>query len=143
MPQPQDICTILAGDNESIHRIQIGSLIGRGDLGVSLKTNMVVARHMAILAMTGGGKTVASRRIIRELLDANYPLVILDPHGDYLGFWEKRQALFAKREPVCRMGKRFSLPSNNIVCVGSSNPSPGHESAIDQSPAHAYLGDRR
>jgi uncharacterized protein len=98
MPQPQDICTILAGDNESIHRIQIGSLIGRGDLGVSLKTNMVVARHMAILAMTGGGKTVASRRIIRELLDANYPLVILDPHGDYLGFWEKRQALFAKNE---------------------------------------------
>jgi uncharacterized protein len=67
MPQPQDICTILAGDNESIHRIQIGSLIGRGDLGVSLKTNMVVARHMAILAMTGGGKTVASRRRIREL----------------------------------------------------------------------------
>jgi hypothetical protein len=24
--------------------------------------------------------------------------VILDPHGDYLGFWEKRRALFAKNE---------------------------------------------
>ena len=56
---------------------------------MGLKTNIVVARHMAILAMTGGGKTVASRRIIRELLESNYPLVILDPHGDYLGFWEK------------------------------------------------------
>jgi DNA helicase HerA-like ATPase len=50
---------------------------------------------MAILAMTGGGKTVASRRILRELLNIEYPLVVLDPHGDYLGFWEKRN-LFPK-----------------------------------------------
>jgi DNA helicase HerA-like ATPase len=40
--------------------------------------------------MTGGGKTVAARRIIRELIDLKYPLVIFDPHGDYLGFFEKR-----------------------------------------------------
>ncbi len=45
---------------------------------------------MAILAMTGGGKTVAARRVIRELLEARYPLVILDPHGDYLGFWANK-----------------------------------------------------
>jgi DNA helicase HerA-like ATPase len=90
LPQPADIRTILTGDNHDTHRIQIGSLIGRSDVDVSLKTNMVVARHMAVLAMTGGGKTVATRRILRELLNAKYPLVILDPHGDYLGFWEKR-----------------------------------------------------
>jgi uncharacterized protein len=67
---------------------------------------MVVARHMAILAMTGGGKTVAARRIIRELLDINYPMVILDPHGDYLGFWEKREAL---------KGKNIKLYYPNLV----------------------------
>ncbi len=43
--------------------------------------------------MTGGGKTVAARRIIRELIDLKYPLVIFDPHGDYLGFFEKRSLL--------------------------------------------------
>ena len=96
MPQPDAIRTILTGDSQDTHRIQIGTLIGRSDVKVSLKTNMVVARHMAILAMTGGGKTVASRRIIKELLDANYPLVILDPHGDYLGFWERRSDVFPK-----------------------------------------------
>lgn len=32
--------------------------------------------------MTGGGKTVAARRIIRELIELSYPLVIFDPHGD-------------------------------------------------------------
>jgi uncharacterized protein len=100
MPQPDAIRTILTGDNQETHRIHIGSLIGRGDVKVSLKTNMVVARHMAILAMTGGGKTVASRRVIKELLDANYPLVILDPHGDYLGLWEKRETIFPKNR-IC------------------------------------------
>ena len=90
MPRPEDIKRILIGDDERIHRLEIGTLIGRRDVSVALKTNMIVARHMAILAMTGGGKTVAARRIIREMLNQQYPLVILDPHGDYLGLWEKR-----------------------------------------------------
>lgn len=48
---------------------------------------------MAILAMTGGGKTVAARRMIRELIGHGYPLLILDPHGDYLGLWKCRELL--------------------------------------------------
>lgn len=97
MPAPEDIRKILVGDDEGVHRLDIGTLIGRKDVGVALKTNVVVARHMAILAMTGGGKTVAARRIIREMLDQRYPLVILDPHGDYLGLWMKRD-LFPERK---------------------------------------------
>ena len=97
MPKPADIRRILIGDDERVHRLEIGTLIGRQDVSVALKTNIIVARHMAILAMTGGGKTVAARRIIRELLDQNYPLVILDPHGDYLGLWEKRVLFRDKR----------------------------------------------
>lgn len=90
LPPEAAVKTILTGDEAQVARLRLGTLIGRRTIEVSLKTNVVVARHMAILAMTGGGKTVAARRIIRELLDARYPLVILDPHGDYLGFWEKR-----------------------------------------------------
>jgi hypothetical protein len=41
----------------------------------------------------GGGKTVAARRIHRELIEIGYPLLILDPHGDYLGLWEKSELL--------------------------------------------------
>ena len=91
VPPPEAVRTILTGDDTTTHRLRIGTLIGRGDVPVSIKTNVVVARHMAILAMTGGGKTVASRRVIRELIDAGYPIVVLDPHGDYLGIWENRE----------------------------------------------------
>lgn len=90
LPPEGAVKAILIGDEGDVSRIRIGGLIGRRSIDVALKTNAVVARHMAILAMTGGGKTVAARRIIRELLAERYPLVILDPHGDYLGFWEKR-----------------------------------------------------
>lgn len=89
LPPSNTVQTILTGD-ERTHRLHIGTLIGRKDVSIDVKTNAIVARHMAILAMTGGGKTVAARRIVRELLDAKYPLVILDPHGDYLGLWVRR-----------------------------------------------------
>ena len=89
LPPPDVVRRILTGD-EDVHRLKLGHLVGRSDVEVRIKTNPVVARHMAILAMTGGGKTVAARRVIRELLAARYPLVILDPHGDYLGFWSRR-----------------------------------------------------
>lgn len=90
LPPAEAVRRILTGDEE-VHRLKLGYLVGRRDVEVHIKTNAIVARHMAILAMTGGGKTVASRRVIRELLAARYPLVILDPHGDYLGFWAKRE----------------------------------------------------
>jgi len=94
LPPADAVKRILTGDEE-VHRLKLGWLVGRRDVDVEIKTNPIVARHMAILAMTGGGKTVAARRVIRELLDAKYPMVILDPHGDYLGFWAKRE-LFPK-----------------------------------------------
>ena len=91
LPPPEAVKTILTGDDADTHRLRIGTLIGRGDVPVSIKTNVLVARHMAILAMTGGGKTVAARRVLRELIEARYPILVLDPHGDYLGIWENRK----------------------------------------------------
>lgn len=91
LPPSEAVKTILTGDDTATHRLRIGTLIGRSDVPVSIKTNVLVARHMAILAMTGGGKTVAARRVIRELIEARYPVIVLDPHGDYLGIWEKRE----------------------------------------------------
>jgi DNA helicase HerA-like ATPase len=89
-PPPDDVRRLLTGDDDNSAKLMIGTLIARGDVEVSLSARHIVSRHLAILAMTGGGKTVAARRIIRELIDLKYPLVIFDPHGDYLGFFEKR-----------------------------------------------------
>lgn len=92
-PSASDVQLLLTGkepESASNAKLHIGTLIARSDVDVAISAKHVVARHLAILAMTGGGKTVAARRVIRELIDLGYPLVIFDPHGDYLGFYEKR-----------------------------------------------------
>lgn len=90
------------GEGEDELNVRIGTLIARSDVEVTLDAAKLVARHMAILAMTGGGKTVAARRILRELAEKGYPLVILDPHGDYIGL-TKAAALLQKENPNCKV----------------------------------------
>lgn len=90
-PPADAIKELLAGGIPGHSPMQIGTLIARKDVDIAISADRVVSRHMAILAMTGGGKTVAARRILRELIDLGYPLLILDPHGDYLGLWQKRE----------------------------------------------------
>lgn len=99
-PPGDAIRKLLVGDREAERRVTIGSLIARNDVEVNLSAPRLVARHLAILAMTGGGKTVAARRIIRELIGHGYPLLILDPHGDYIGL-SKCQELLRKETPGC------------------------------------------
>lgn len=89
-PPAEAVRELLLGGDTDPARLRIGTLIARNDVEVWLSARAIISRHLAILAMTGGGKTVAARRIIKELIRLNYPLVIFDPHGDYLGLFEKR-----------------------------------------------------
>jgi len=100
LPPADAIRQLLVGGRESERTALIGTLIARADVEVTLSASKLVARHLAILAMTGGGKTVAARRIIRELIRHRYPLVILDPHGDYLGL-AKSGEMLQKEAPGC------------------------------------------
>ena len=64
-PGAGDVRRLLTGDPDDPRqppKLRIGSLIARRDVEVSLSARHVVSRHLAILAMTGGGKTVAARR---------------------------------------------------------------------------------
>ncbi|MBF0332696.1 MAG: ATP-binding protein [Alphaproteobacteria bacterium] len=99
-PPSEAVRQLLMGGRESERSVRIGSLIARTDVEVTLSAPRLVARHLAILAMTGGGKTVAARRIIRELIGHGYPLLILDPHGDYIGLWKCRETL-QEEAPGC------------------------------------------
>src|SRR5262249_49552645 len=62
LPPAEAVKAILTGD-EQVPRLKLGTLIGRPNISVEIKANAVVARHIAVLAMTGGGKTVAARRV--------------------------------------------------------------------------------
>lgn len=92
-PDEKLVKKLLSGTSEGEKLIHIGSLISRKDIEINVSASKIVARHMAILAMTGGGKTVATRRIIKGLSDYGYPMLIFDPHGDYLGLYSNRDKL--------------------------------------------------
>ena len=99
-PPAEAVRALLIGERSGERTVPIGTLIARSDVEVTLSAPRLVARHLAILAMTGGGKTVAARRIIRELIGHKYPLLILDPHGDYIGLAKCRD-LLAREAPGC------------------------------------------
>lgn len=101
-PPADAIRQLLIGGSTGEQTTLVGSLIARDDVDVTLSAPRMVARHLAILAMTGGGKTVAARRIIRELIKYGYPILILDPHGDYIGL-VKCQEMLQTEAPGCNI----------------------------------------
>ena len=72
-------------EHSSLH---IGNLVGyeRGASAVPvfLDVNRLVTEHLAVLAMTGSGKSYTVGRIIERLVAINNgTVVVFDPHGEY------------------------------------------------------------
>ena len=65
-----------------------------------------------VIGMTGSGKSVATKRIARELMHKDYPIFIVDPHGDYLGMVKQAQKLFPKHK-IKLFYPKISAPANN------------------------------
>ncbi len=86
-PDSTDIARIVLGELEQRkdRALDIATLSNRPAVDVAVDGHAIVTRHLAILAMTGAGKSWTARRIIEELAAKNYPIVIFDPHGDYTG----------------------------------------------------------
>ena len=86
-PDPEDLERVLVGKLESkpISALDIADLSNRDDIDVKVDGHAIVTRHLAILAMTGAGKSWTARRIVEQLAAKSYPMVLFDPHGDYTG----------------------------------------------------------
>lgn len=72
-------------EDSSLH---LGNLVGyeRGEntVPVYLDVNKLVTEHLAVLAMTGSGKSYTVGRIIERLVAINNgTVVVFDPHGEY------------------------------------------------------------
>lgn len=73
-----------------------GLLLGKlafHDIEARLNVDRLLQKHLAILAMSGAGKSHLASVIIEELLDRNpedgrIAVVIVDVHGEYYGFVE-------------------------------------------------------
>lgn len=86
-PDSDDIARIILGSlqEQQGRALDIATLSNRPEVSVKVDGHAIVSRHLAILAMTGAGKSWTARRIIEELAAKEYPIVIFDPHGDYTG----------------------------------------------------------
>ncbi len=89
-PDSSDIARVVLGEltQKQNRALDIATLSNRPEVAVKVDGHAIVTRHLAILAMTGAGKSWTARRIIEELAQKNYPIVIFDPHGDYTGLAE-------------------------------------------------------
>jgi hypothetical protein len=88
-PATEDVTRVVIGglqdEKKQIRALDVAHLANRKEVEVKVDGHAIVTRHLAILAMTGSGKTWAARRILEELAKKNHPIVIFDPHGDYTG----------------------------------------------------------
>ncbi|MCK4883330.1 MAG: ATP-binding protein, partial [Candidatus Diapherotrites archaeon] len=70
--------------------IHMGSLEFH-DVPVNLNISKLLQKHVAILAMSGAGKSYLTSVLLEEILDrktedGRIAIVIIDPHGEYTGF---------------------------------------------------------
>lgn len=87
-PSADDLKRIVIGDLDDARKkraLDVAFMSNRPEVSVLVDGHAIVTRHLAILAMTGAGKSWTARRIIEEIALKNYPIVIFDPHGDYAG----------------------------------------------------------
>ncbi len=82
---------VMAADTELLREVfamdnglKIGTLLTQDDVEVRVNINKLVSRHLAVLAMTGAGKSNATSVIIDELLRVNGALLLFDMHGEYV-----------------------------------------------------------
>ncbi|TXT55425.1 MAG: putative DNA helicase [Candidatus Thorarchaeota archaeon] len=64
--------------------IEIGHLLTNPDVRVEIDVNELVRRHLAILAITGGGKGNTVAMVTSQILEMGGAVVVIDPHSEYL-----------------------------------------------------------
>ncbi len=74
----------------------VGLLSGH-DIKVYADINILVQKHLSVLAKTGGGKSYVTGVIIEELMKHNVTTVILDPHAEYGSMKEPGEEVVTSR----------------------------------------------
>ena len=70
---------------EVTNPIRLGALVNQKEVEVNVDANPILSRHLAILAMTGAGKSNTVSVLIDQLLAYNVPVFVFDMHGEYKG----------------------------------------------------------
>jgi uncharacterized protein len=117
-PASKDLESLLNADMDGKNPVFIGNLVARQDVDVHVSADNMVSRHVLVIGMTGSGKSVWVRRAVRELMQKQYPILIIDPHGDNLGIVQKAQKLFPNHK-IKLFYPKISAPKNNKEIIYS------------------------
>ena len=135
-PDSNDVVRVVLGElQERENRaLDIAHLSNRSEVDAKVDGHAIVTRHLAILAMTGAGKSWTARRIIEQLANKHYPIVIFDPHGDYTGLAEvpglqERVKLFYADLPV--LDEDVDAARQIIAGLSGENMSPAQEEVFE------------
>lgn len=87
------------------------------DVMARLNMTRLLQKHLAILAMSGAGKSYAASVIFEELLDrkkedGQMAIIVIDPHGEYASFADDPK--YAKKVRVVR-GSEVSVGINSFT----------------------------
>ena len=77
------IAKILGLKEASEKGLYIGLLDGYSDLKIYLDPQVLVTKHIAVLAQSGSGKSYAVGVLLEELTEKGIPVLVIDPHGEY------------------------------------------------------------
>ncbi len=97
----------------------IGKLEGK-DIKVYLDMQQLLTKHLSVLAKSGAGKSYAVGVLIEELLERNVPLLIIDPHGEYISLREKNDSL-KEKERMAAFGVAPKSYKQKIKVYGDSS----------------------
>ncbi len=64
--------------------MKLGNLITQEEVSVEVDINKMVSRHLAVLAMTGAGKSNTVSVVVDGLLKVNGSVLIFDMHSEYV-----------------------------------------------------------
>jgi len=125
---------VYIADNETLSNFfgldpEKGLFLGKmehHELPVKLNLTRFLQKHLAILAISGAGKSYLASVLMEELLDrkeehGNLAIVVIDTHGEYLGFSEDPK--YRDRTNVV-LGRDFKIgvPGMSAAVVSSIIP---------------------
>lgn len=129
--------------------LHLGNLVGydRGDniVPVYLDVTNLVTEHVAVLAMTGSGKSYTVGRIIERLVAFNNAtVVVFDPHGEYGKALAGGKPRFGPTDSTDPRDQR-ALPRIQEMLKRLTDAGAGIQAYTPQDPSfrHKYAGENK
>ena len=102
--------------------IKLGTLVNQSDVDVNVEANPILSRHLAILAMTGAGKSNTVSVLIDQLLTYSVPVFVFDMHGEYVNAEFPngdvniiKPVINPKYMEFYEMKKLLNIPANAVI----------------------------